>query len=305
MKNKKIGLIIFIGIILIGLFSACNSDGAKTRKTIEFDDGSKIITQGGPIYFHRLFDNYILCSGDGFFTQELRKRDTDLPFIETSLPVKRGYYLKYSFDPSGYIAYYRITEADIEQTSGAYRKRIGDESRTVVSEEIVLYCCGENKEIIFENTDSLYEYCDKNGINLGVVYYSHGYGSVPEEDIVKVNRWSITKAPWDCYYNIKNGRSAVFVGSVDAYCVADKYLIAHLELLDNFDSLKDTNLSINYDKDSTVGHKWAGLFERYGIYSDNYVVIDTSDNTYKIFDTKNDAENFVKTSEKSLDWVKI
>ena len=251
-----------------------------------------------------MFDGYRLNSGYGYFEQRIEKQDLNNPLKVTQLSVKQGYYVKYAFDSSGYIAYYRIVRAENEQTSYAYQKKIGGQNRLIVSEDIVLYDCKEDKEILFENMTDLYSYCDENNISLGDIYYAKGYGSLPEEYIVNLNHWTIVKTPWD-YYDIKNDRIDIFMGDVDEYCIIGDYLVFHLELLDCYDYLKNTNLPIEYNENEIIGHKRSGILKKYGIYSNNYIVVNTKTNEYKVFDSKNTSIEYLSVPDKSIHWIRI
>ena len=303
MKRKALAFFACLGIILTA-FTSCHSETSTTKEQIEFADGSVMIAQNGPKYYHRLFDDYVLNSGYGYFEQVIEKLDLGYPFKYTQLSVKQGYYVKYAFDPSGYIAYYRIVKAKNEQTSHAYRKNIGGKSRSIVSEDIVLYNCKEDRETFFESFADLYSYCDENAINLGEMYYAKGYGSLPEEPVVNVNRWTIAMTPWD-YCVVKNDRVDIFMGDVDEYSIINDHLVFHLELLDDFDCLKDMDLSIEYSEETVIGYKRRGLFQKNGVYSDNYIVVNTKTNECKVFDTKEEAVEYLSVPKKSISWSKL
>lgn len=271
---------------------------------LEFDDGSVIVNKNGPIYYHRLFDDYILFCGDGYFFQELRKMDRNIPFSETALSVQQGYYVKYSFDPTGYIAYYRILQADNETESNVYTKKIGGKERNIIAEQIVLYVCKDDREIIFDSMDSLYEHCKDNDIHLGSVYYTKGYGSKKEELIFEHNLWSATKTPWE-YYNVKYNNKDIFMGEIEAYGITGDYLIIHLELPDRIDYLKGINNDIQYSEAAVLKYEWRGFLRKVGIYADNYIVIDTQTDKYNICNSQQEAVNSIQGEYSKIDWIKM
>lgn len=305
MKNIKLIAVSLVSIILIFCCSACGSSSQQKSRTQELDDGSVIVRENnGPIYYHRLFDYYTLHFGDGYFFHVLEKMDRDAPFTVTALSVKQGYYVKYSFDPDGYIAYYRILQAESATESNAYTKKIGGTERNILAEQIVLYVCNEDREIIFDSADSLYAYCEENNIHLGSVYYSKGYGSQKEELIFEHNMWSVYKTPWD-YYNVKYNNKDIFMGSIDSYSITGDYLIIHLELPDNIDYLKGLNNDIQFSEDTVIKYERHGLLKKIGIYADNYIVIDTKTDKYNIFTSENEAVNSVSAETSKIEWTKI
>lgn len=79
MKRKALAFFACLGIILTA-FTSCHSETSTTKEQIEFADGSVMIAQNGPKYYHRLFDDYVLNSGYGYFEQVIEKEDRETFF---------------------------------------------------------------------------------------------------------------------------------------------------------------------------------------------------------------------------------
>lgn len=299
MKNINRLISLLSAFVLIFFCSSCGQDENTKKQTTEFDDGSFIVQQNGPVYYHRLFDDYVLRSGDGFFYQELIKKDKDVPFTETSLGAPQGYYVKYFFDPEGYIAYYRIIQAQDTEADGGYSKNIGGEKRTVLSENAVLFDCEKNTETLFAAMNELYDYCESNNINIGAEYYAAGSGSVPASWAAESEGWKIEKTPWD-YCTVKNGRYDVFSGEIDFCGVKENYLFFRLQITDDVDLIKGVNEGIEYDFDSPVDTKRKSLIDECNVYADKYILINTASDEISIFNSEEEFKAGLPFSEEDL-----
>ncbi|MCD7828082.1 MAG: hypothetical protein LUG85_06060 [Clostridiales bacterium] len=208
--------LVFLSMLFIPMTS-CKSDDYPTTVVAEYDDGSWIKTLGGPQYAHYLFDGYALYSYEGYFSQLLMKGDDEGTYTIRNYTIienaAEGYYLMYSFDPSGYIAYYRIQKTIGEDETVLYEKTVGGEIVRIIDEGAFLYDCREGTEYKFNSMNELYDYSETAGINLGQVYYAKGYGSRPEETVAAVNMWSVAKTTWG-NFNVKNGKKDIFTGEI-------------------------------------------------------------------------------------------
>lgn len=301
--NLKNSLLPFTVIICI-ILASCNA-GDSDNKVIQFDDGSKIIKKGGITYYHYLFDDYVMSFGDRYFSGQIILNPLKNYSADTKvLPTKMGYYIRYAFDPNGYIAYYRIVETN--NSDDIIGQRVYGEKTVSISEEnAILYICDKNVELYFNTSAELLDYCSQNDINLGQWYYGNCMENPKEEILTTCNAWQIIKRPWKCYI-VRCNRNDMFTGDIDRYCAAKDYLIFHIQIIENNNYRGNENPIIDYSSDVILKRKfkWQKL-SFVNIYVDNYVIIDTKNDTHKIYSTKKEVEEDATKKGIVLNWIKI
>lgn len=215
----------------------------------------------------------------------------------------RGYFRKYAFDPSGYIAYHYL---DNGGSNSSVEDALYEWDNYYIFEDCaVLYDCNTDTEHRFETMQELYTYCEDNGIDLGDWYYPSGYSSLPEEKILEVGDWTIASNLND-YCVVKNGDTDLFSGEIDKYFYTDRYFAFHLQFVEYGDYDIAENPVIKYNNETVVDKKFKNLLYWFlDVYLDKYVFVDTETGNYSIFDDKDSIEEYAGEMGIDPKWEKI
>ncbi len=297
-----ITLLIFLSMLFIPMTS-CKSEEQTTKIVAEFDDGSTILKQGGKSYIHKLFDDYILVSGDSRFSQYVIKRNEFEIYSEANTTVIcQGYYMRYAFDPAGYIACYRLI-SDEQETGDGVARQFGSDTVVCTDEGYYLYNCNEDLELHFDTTGELFGYCEAENIELGQWYYGYRYAKNTEAVISEVNGYSICETPLDNYI-VRTGREDLFTGEIDEYAAADDFLAFHFQIIeDKYYYTGAENSIVQYDTDLVCGRKFKGLTQGFfDIYYDGYFVINTQSDEISSCASRKEAESYLNSKSVQVKW---
>lgn len=266
---------------------------SEEDKYVYFDDGSVLERHGGPTYTHFLFDDYELVRVDSRFESYLYNKSTCDSITD------QGYIVRYSFDPSGYIAY-RYLENDYDaQTLYEW------DGYSVSADITALYNCKTGETTEFESVNELNRYCDEKGIETGEWYYPVGYSSLTAETILELNNWTVKSNVLD-YCVVSNGNEELFSGEIDKYFYEDGYFGFHFQFVQYGDYGIAQNPVITYTEDTVVGKEYKGLgYFFVDVYVDCYVFVDTSTGEYKIFDIEKQIENHAEENGIDVHWQTI
>lgn len=304
MKSNVINIILLYIVFICILFSSCSAK-ANNNIVIQFDDGSKILGQGGITYYHCLFDDYVISFSDKYFSGQLKLNTKKLSTEVKELSTKVGYYIRYAFDPNGYIAYYRLVESEKPNDNVLCQRQYGETIANITEENAILYICKEDTELYFNTTADLFTYCEEKNIELGQWYYGNNIGNPTEEIIASCNNWQIVKRPWDSYI-IRYEKNDMFTGDIDKYSINENYLTFHIQIVENKNYRGDENPIISYSTDVISGQKFKGLYLGFSdIYVDNYIIIDINTNEYKIYESKEAVKKAAVEFGFDLNWTKI
>ncbi len=290
----------FIMLIPALMFLAYIYEVPEEERITEFADGSVCENTGGGTYDHRLFDGYYVYQNDNLFANRLSHTEKKLNIPEE---YQKGLIYRYAFDSDGYIAYRYLEEWNKSGDPASYLYIWDDEY--IIKDCSILYNCNTDEITVFDTFEKLRVYCDSNGINLGAWYNSCGYCCYQEEVHISKGNWTLTEIVFD-YSVVCFGYEEFFAGIVDSYFETENGFGFHFQHIENNDANCHSNPVIPYSENETVGKKHSALLVFYDdVYADKYVYIDTTTNEYKIFDTKKEIKNYVKSLGTSPEWKDI
>ncbi len=271
------------------------SEVPEDERIVEFQDGSVVERMGGPTYEHRLADKFIFDRSDSPFECNIYTQ-ADHSDITDEYPYNRVF--KYSFSPDGYIAYRILSEQYTPETDEPILYEF--DGYNILSDKNVLYNSNTDTRIEFESMTELVDYCEENGIELGVWYYPVGYSTVPEFNYLEIDDWELRISGADWYQTVYHNDRMMFAGTIDKFYVSDRYFSFHFVLREGYEYEIEENPVIEFNPDIVIGKK---LFA--DIYSDSHVFIDTETDEYKIFEDKASVKEYAKTLGIRIDWEKV
>jgi len=283
MKEKR-KIILLLLIILIAL-SGCNMSGSRIEK--QFEDGSEFIRINEYSAFHKLFADVgiYMCDANDYiaiFPEKVFPETFDTIWtVESENKIsKRGFYVKYTYSDDGFIAYY---DYDKNSCTGEY----------------CVFSVEEKEELRYNSITELYNYTSSENIELGEWYYSYSFDLCQEKQFLQIQDWSVVTV--EKFATVRNGYEDMFSGKIDKYIAENNYLAFHININDSMESDLRAfgNPILRCEEDNIIGYTF--LF-KLPIYYDHYIVVNCNDDSYEIFETKKDAENFLSSKGIDTNW---
>ena len=295
MKSK---ISILMAFVILISFTSCGNKNNDAEILCEFNDSSKIITQKDfGADFHLLYDHIGIYTTAKSVTTCIMRIDSSIDFnsedtYDGNLMLKidnserltdKGLFAKYAFSDKGYIAY-----CNYERTK---------DNETVYC----IYSVSADKVYEFENMTALYQYAQEQNFTLGAWYYL--YSSATEQTVCENNGWLLITVP-NQISSVRNGYEDMFAGEIDKYISENQFLAFHIKI-NNIHSykLRAFENPILTDIVPTDENTPKKLFPPPDF--EGYIIVDTSADSYEIFDSKKDAENYLKENNISAKWEKV
>ena len=262
----------------------------NSRIEKQFEDGSEFIRINEFSAFHKLFgDIGIYGRADSDYIAEFPEKDFPETFdiIWTVEPENiisnRGFYLKYAYSDDGFIAYYDYDKAG---HSGEY----------------CIFSVAEKEEQRFDSIIELYNYTSSENIEFGKWYYSYSFDLCQEKQFLQIQDWSVVTV--EDFATVRNGYEDMFSGKIDKYIAQNDYLAFHIDINGSMESSLRAfgNPILKCEEENIIDYTF--LF-RIPIYYDHYIVVNCKDDSYDIFENKNDAENFLSSKNIDAKWENI
>lgn len=283
------GLLMALGV----LFAPFESHDVSVTKT--FDDGSKMIREANyPALFHQLYDGVGIYKIESDYMIKALPQDMDLDDevnypanlmrqIQNTQTKAVGIFPKYAFDDSGYVAVY---DYDRDTDTGAY----------------ALCDIAAGSIQTFDSLTKLNRYAAAHDIVLGEWYYAAASDTAAE--VLRQNDWTLYTV--DCGVSVvRCGCEDMFAGKISQYASADNLLAFRIEIsYDLLASLRGFGNPVlpHSAEDEPIRYSF---FLNTPIYCDCYVVVNTADGSYALFDEKKDVKQIFEQQSADLKWNKL
>lgn len=235
--NKSVGFLLIFIIIWV-FCSSCNAknqvldshifDVADGEKLVEYDDGSYVISMGGPEYEHMLFDDYFVRVYDplGIYFMPENK----FPFLPEDTALYFVY--SYSFSTDGYITAHIFQKTE---NSNTHIPVLIDGSESIFSEEywFLLNTTSGKNEIFYDKT-SYDKYCGENGIVFSSVYFYAPFQGGKEERIIVSEDVTIKRKAYYHTDTVMWKTQDVLFGQIKQYAVLPDFVVFEM----NFDGIR-------------------------------------------------------------------
>lgn len=283
MKVKQKIFILFL--ILLMTLSGCHMNNSRIEK--QFEDGSKLIRINNYSCFHKLYDDLGIYTADAinqiaifpekYFPETF---DTKWTVEPENIISKRGFYVKYAYSDDGFIAYY---DYDKKSYTGEY----------------CIFSVDEKEELRFNSITELYKYTSSENIELEEWYYSLDFALCQEKQFLQIQDWSVVTV--EEFATVRNGYEDMFSGKIDKYIAENDCLAFHIDINGSMESNLRAfgNPILKCEEENIIGYTF--LF-KIPIYYDHYIVVNCKDDSYEIFETKKDAENFLSSKGIDTNW---
>ncbi len=298
------------GIFFVGMIieSRMPFEPEGSRIVKEYSDGTKLYRNNEYEYFHSLYGNVGIHTFNGVrdghsfigtFDVDAYPEDWEeyQKYISTHEESSVNQQFDYTRNHSGiYFDRYAYSEKGYIATAD-YSQR---EDKIIYS----IYDVNKKEDMLFNSMADLMDYAEKNELNLSGWFWNDDV----EQTLLKKGEWSLVTCD-DSYFDhlssVRLGYIDMFTGQIDKYASCGKYIAFHMYIHGSGlgdEGVAERNAAVELDMSDD------GIIERkfflVPVFFDSYIVLNTESGNFEQFESKKDAEKYLKNFGEKPDWQK-